>query len=146
SDGSYTFATNGAFEYLGAGEQATLVFSYTITDDHGAASTATVTITVTGVNDAPTANNDSLTVDESDPGSGNLLTGPGADVDPDDTSLSVTHINGSAVTDGQTITLASGAKLTINANGTYSYDPNGAFDHLAEGTQATETFTYTIKD
>lgn len=146
ANGNYTFAANGAFDYLGAGEQATLLFSYTITDDHGAQATATVTITITGVNDAPTANNDTLTVDESDAGNGNLISGPGADVDPDDTSLTVTHINGNSITSGETITLASGAKLTIHADGTYSYDPNGAFDHLTEGSQATDTFTYTIKD
>ena len=46
--------------------------------------------------------------------------------------------------------LASGALLTVNANGNLTYDPNGAFDHLpapgsgASNTSAVDTFTYTV--
>ena len=47
---------------------------------------------------------------------------------------------------GQQVTLASGALLTLNADGTFDYDPNGAFDHLAEGTTATDGFAYTVSD
>jgi VCBS repeat-containing protein len=36
--------------------------------------------------------------------------------------------------------------LTLNANGTYSYDPNGQFEGLAVGETANDTFTYTISD
>ena len=35
--------------------------------------------------------------------------------------------------------------VTDNGNGTFSYDPNGAFN-LALGTTATDTFNYTVKD
>ena len=38
-----------------AGQTETDVFVYEITDSTGATTTATLTITVTGVNDAPTA-------------------------------------------------------------------------------------------
>ena len=47
---------------------------------------------------------------------------------------------------GQQVTLASGALLTLNADGTFDYDPNGAFDHLAEGETATDGFAYTVSD
>ncbi|MEM6474276.1 MAG: Ig-like domain-containing protein, partial [Planctomycetota bacterium] len=36
--------------------------------------------------------------------------------------------------------------LSINANGDFTYDPNGAFDSLPAGQTATDTFTYTIDD
>ena len=35
---------------------------------------------------------------------------------------------------GQAITLPSGARLTVNADGSYAYDANGAFTSLAAGT------------
>jgi ELWxxDGT repeat protein/VCBS repeat-containing protein len=73
--------------------------------------------------------------------------GSGADVA---TSPTVTAVNGSAAAVGEQITLASGALLTLNADGTFSYDPNHAFDSLpaagsgASNTTATDSFTYTL--
>ena len=43
-------------------------------------------------------------------------------------------------------TLPSGATLTLNANGTYLYKPNGAFESLDLDESTTDTFTYTISD
>ena len=56
ADGSYTFTPN---DVLGASETGTDVFTYTA---DGA--TATLTITVTGINDAPTALDNSITTNE----------------------------------------------------------------------------------
>jgi VCBS repeat-containing protein len=53
ADGSYSYNPNGRFDYLAAGETATDSFTYRVTDDSGASDTATVTITINGVNDAP---------------------------------------------------------------------------------------------
>ena len=39
-------------------------------------------------------------------------------------------VNGDAGNVGTQITLPSGALLTVNVDGTFSYDPNGAFDDL----------------
>jgi VCBS repeat-containing protein len=64
SNGSYQYDPNGAFEFLGAGESQNDYFSYTIADRQGAVSSATVTITVRGANDAPVAGNDQFSVDE----------------------------------------------------------------------------------
>jgi VCBS repeat-containing protein len=44
-----------------------------------------------------------------------------------------------------TSTLKSGAVIAINADGTISYDPRNAFQSLAEGELATDTFTYTVR-
>ncbi|MEO1206350.1 MAG: Ig-like domain-containing protein [Pseudomonadota bacterium] len=51
--GSYTFAPGDDFNGLAVGESVDTEVTYTITDADGAADTATLTITVTGVNDAP---------------------------------------------------------------------------------------------
>ncbi len=64
ADGSYSYDPSGQFESLGAGATAVDTFQYTITDIHGDSDSATVFITITGVNDAPVANNDSATVAE----------------------------------------------------------------------------------
>src|SRR5690606_19046653 len=42
------------------------------------------------------------------------------DTDADGDALTITHINGSAITDGQLITLGSGALLTINSDGSFN--------------------------
>ncbi|WP_133149781.1 Ig-like domain-containing protein, partial [Shewanella sp. 10N.286.52.C2] len=68
------------------------------------------------------------------------------DTDAQGHSFSISHVNGSSYTYGQAITLTSGAIVTINADGTYSYDVNGAFDSLTAGELDTDTFTYTITD
>ncbi|MCE9507758.1 MAG: cadherin-like domain-containing protein [Alphaproteobacteria bacterium] len=49
ADGTYTYDSNGVFTYLMTGEQLQDSFTYTITDSHGATSTATVTIAVDGI-------------------------------------------------------------------------------------------------
>ncbi|WVT76284.1 VCBS domain-containing protein (plasmid) [Sinorhizobium chiapasense] len=50
---------NPSVQALRDGQTATDVFSYTNEDNHGASSTTTLTVTVTGTNDAPTAEGDS---------------------------------------------------------------------------------------
>ncbi|WP_394391187.1 Ig-like domain-containing protein [Shewanella woodyi] len=61
-------------------------------------------------------------------------------------SFSITAVNGQAIPADNIIMLDSGAKLTIYADGTYSYDTNGAFTSLNAGELDTDTFTYTITD
>ncbi len=68
------------------------------------------------------------------------------DVDLDGDALSITEINGNAFTPGSQVTLASGALLTVNADGSYDYDPNGAFEHLNDGEHGADSFTYKVSD
>ncbi|SNZ20526.1 calcium-binding protein [Cohaesibacter gelatinilyticus] len=55
SDGSYSFTPGSDFQHLAAGESQTVTFDYRVDDGNGTSDTATVTIEVTGSNDAPTA-------------------------------------------------------------------------------------------
>ena len=60
--------------------------------------------------------------------------------------MSVTQVNGQAANVNTAITLASGATLRVNGNGSFSYNPRGHFDQLRSGETATETFTYEVSD
>jgi len=58
ADGGVTYDAGSLFQYLATGESVTDSFAYAIADLAGAAATATVQVTVTGVNDAPVAADD----------------------------------------------------------------------------------------
>lgn len=145
--GLLSYSAAGHWDRLGANETGTDTVSYTVEDRHGARSTGLVTVTVTGKNDAPTAVPDTLMIDAD-----TVLRLPGPsimanDTDPDlhDTKR-VVAINGSAGNVGKTITLASGALLTIYADGNLTYDPNGRFSGLQPFQRGTDSFSYTIVD
>src|SRR5206468_48036 len=87
SNGSYSFdAGNAAYQALAQGETTDVVANYIVTDEHGASSTSTLTIHLTGTNDAPVAvadtsagNEDTITTgtvaaNDSDVDHGALLT------------------------------------------------------------------------
>jgi VCBS repeat-containing protein len=110
--------------------------------------TDTLTITVQPINKDPIARDDLFTISEDSVLTGDVLrnNGNGRDRDPDGDPLVVAQVNGDDTAIGAPVTLPSGALLTLNEDGTFAYDPNGAFDSLTTGEQATDTFTYTISD
>ncbi len=97
---------------------------------------------------APTATDDSYTADENVGFTGNIITddtGNGIDTDPTGIVV-VESINDQTLVPGQTITLPSGALLTVNEDGSFAYDPNGVFDSLKANETAIDTFSYTTTD
>ena len=157
--------TEGALDFLAAGEHITAVFTITIADDHGGTDTQEVTITITGANDAPVITNG--TVDGAIiEGSGDLK-GPGSisftDVDltdrptateatksvtglkADNTTLILTGAQATAIANAFTISPAGG-----NANsGTITWDytiTEGELDFLAAGETVTAVFTVNVND
>ncbi len=142
ADGSFTYDARGRFDHLAQGETASDSFNYTITDLGGASSTATVALTVTGVNDPPVAEDDAATTDEDTPVTGNVLNGDngGADHDVEGDALLVTSVG--------TITTALGASVTLDAEGHFAYDPRGAatLQALGSGASTIDSFEYTISD
>jgi len=136
SDGTFGYDPNGSFESLAVGETATDTFNYTVTDGQGGTDTATVTVTISGVNDTPTALDDDggSTHRTSSFTTANVLAN---DSDPDSSdALSVSGFD----------TSGTAGLVTNNSDGTFNYDPNGAFDSLAGGASATDTFKYTVTD
>jgi VCBS repeat-containing protein len=151
SSGSYSFDPS-SYDSLAAGATQIVVATYTMTDSQGATDTATLTITVTGIDDAPVAQPDSFTTTEAAVLSGNVLAnnGSGADSDVDGPALTVSAVNGLNANVGVQITLSSGARLTLNADGTFTYDPNHAFDTTptpgsgASNAPGYDIFSYTL--
>src|SRR6185295_19751280 len=97
SNGTVTLAPAGGFTYTpNTNFNGTDTFTYTASDGTAASNVATVTITVTGVNDAPLAVNDAAATSEDTAVSGNVLTND-TDVDAGTTltaSLVATASNG----------------------------------------------------
>ncbi len=116
-DGTITYTPDDNF-------CATDTFTYTITDgDLG--DTATVTVTVTCVNDAPVAVDDADTTPEDTPVTTNVLAN---DTDIDNDPLSVTNLTQPA--NGTTVN---------NGDGTVTYTPDQDFCGI-------DTYTYTAND
>ena len=149
ADGSYQYvADQSAADALGNGVQATDTFTYTLQDDGtgNLQDQATITITVTGIDDDPVGVNDVGAVNEDaqisiSAGSGVLSNDTDAD---SNASLTVSGINGGTV--GQALTGTYGT-LTLASDGSYVYTANtSGADGLAHGATATDTFTYTVSD
>ena len=129
-----------SLQTLNPGESMQDTFSYTITDLAGATSTATVTVTVHGRNDAPVAANDAYGTSEDDsllvlvPG----VLGNDMDVDTGDVLTVI----------GYDLISVHGATVTVSSLGELLYDPLGAIDlqRLKPGESIHDTFTYTIAD
>jgi hypothetical protein len=136
--------------------------TWTLVDGDGTANgghdtlTATTMVNVNPVDDAPVAQDDSFSTNENAIISASVLTdnGHGADSDPDGPPVQVGDVNGSPGDVGVPVAQSSGALLTVNSDGSFSYDPNGQFDYLvsaakatatgAVNSSATDTFTYSL--
>jgi VCBS repeat-containing protein len=135
ANGSYSFdPSHAAYQHLAAGATQDVIVGYTVTDEHGASSSATLTITVTGTNDAPVAVADvSSTTEDAAVLIGSVATN---DSDVDDGAVLSYSLNATAP-----------AGLVFNANGSYSFDPsNAAYQHLAPGATQQVIVGYTVTD
>ena len=152
ADGSYSYTADNTAAIDGAASGAHLVdaITFTVSDGFGGTTSETLSMTL----DRPaSATADSLSSAENGQainGSGGNLNLLANDIDKDGDAVTITAVNGLASNLGTQIVLASGALLTVNANGSYVYDPNHVFDYLpgassgASNTAATDTFTYTV--
>ena len=126
SHGAVTLNADGSFTYTPAVNfNGTDTFTYKANDGQTDSNVTTVTITITPVNDAPVAVNDTATTNEDTPVAVAVLAN---DSDVDGDSLTV-----SAVTQG-----AHGA-VTVNGNGTVTYAPAANYN-------GSDSFAYTISD
>ena len=108
---------------------------------------ATVTITVLG-DDPPDARDDLFGVLSDETVGGSLLAdnGSGPDTDPEGEPLSVAQVEGDAGNVDETFALPSGALLTVAADGSFTYDPAGAFADVLPGQTSSDSFTYAVTD
>ncbi len=145
-----TVGTGGQVTVTGNGSSAANdTFTYQVSNGLGGIASATVNVEVTPPNlNPPVAQNDVEAVLANATLTDSVLTnnGNGADTDPNGNPLSVVQVNLTGFTAGTPIALPSGAQLSMNVNGTYVYNPNGAFDSLVGGATATDSFSYTVTD
>ncbi len=152
ADGSFSYDPTGSatLQALGRGQSTVDSFTYGVSDGHGGTATATVRITVTGaVNHPPVAVADSYADDNDAVLSENSASGVLAnDTDADGDALSVDQLNGTGGTAPFIGTSAKGATVTLNADGSFSYDPTGssALQAVPDGQSTTDTFTYRAND
>jgi len=145
------YSTSNQDATLG-GTDPTRTITVTVNDGLLSSAVATSTVTITPLDDAAVAQPDALTTDEATILSDSVFpdNGSGADSDVDGPALEVAAVNGSTTDVGNLIVLASGAELTLRADGTFDYDPNGQFDTLpgpasgASNLTDTDSFTYTL--
>ncbi|HVR67593.1 MAG TPA: Ig-like domain-containing protein [Verrucomicrobiae bacterium] len=132
-----TFNPDGTFSYAPPlNSNGIVTFDYQVDDGKGGTDTATATITVTPVKDAPVAGDDVFTTTEDTPFSSTVATN---DSDVDGDSLTYTLVGGPV------------AGLTLHADGSFDYTPplnsNGSviFTYqVADGKGGTDTGTATI--
>lgn len=131
SNGSATVNSDGTFVYTpNPNFFGSDSFTYHAVDNTGTSNTATVTITVDPVNDAPLAVNNSYNVTEDVPLN---ITVPAFGVLGNDTDVendTLIAVLGSGVSKGT---------LSLSGNGTFTYTPNLNFN-------GSDSFTYTASD
>jgi VCBS repeat-containing protein len=145
--GQWTFTldnADGDTQVLNAGQTATDVFTYTVTDEDGATATATLSVLITGANDRPIATNET----------GGPVGLEAAAVALGSLSDNVTDIdNGGSLPDDLDFTASGGGSygslvLSTETGGwTYTLNSSDPDTLGLAGTQtAAETFTYTVTD
>jgi VCBS repeat-containing protein len=128
ADGRYSYAPNADFT-------GTDSFTYRVDDGNGGTAEATVTLTVTPVNDGPVAANDSFVTAEDTPVTFDVRTN---DVDIDGPALTVTAIDGTAIAANQSVAVIGGS-VTLNPDGTLTFTPGADYNGAPQ-------FTYTVSD
>ncbi|MFY2107632.1 retention module-containing protein, partial [Achromobacter ruhlandii] len=141
-DGSYTFVPGNSFQHLPEGQTATTTITYVVTDPSGATSTATVEVTVVGVNDPA-----QITAAQPGDDAGTVV--------EDEKSTANGKLNVVDADDGQSFFVAVADRpgvygtFSIDANGNWVYNLNqtdARVQSLAVGEKLTETFTVTTAD
>ena len=141
SDGDFVYDPTGSatLQALNTGDSLVDTFTYTVMDQDGETDTATVSITVNGVDDTsnqgPDAVDDTATLNQDTAVSIDVLAN---DSDPENDPLSVTQIAGSNVLPGDSVDVGN-AMVMLNADGTLTYTPDAGFS-------GDDSFTYTISD
>ncbi|MGB0920752.1 MAG: VCBS domain-containing protein, partial [Alphaproteobacteria bacterium] len=120
---------------LGPGQSLEETFTYSVTNLTGRTSTAEVTITIFNVNEAPIAEDIVQIITENIPAI--VVEAVFSDGDPGDQHVISLNPAGTDTTQGN---------VSQNPDGSFSYDPGTAFDYLAVGEEATDSFTYQVED
>jgi VCBS repeat-containing protein len=139
--GKWTYTLdNGAAQSLAEGESHNETFTIRIADDSGAYQDQTITVTVSGTEDAPIITSDaqSGSVSEGDDGGSQSAAGT---VTYSDADLIDTH-----TFDVTTAAAHGSAGVDGDGNWTYAVADAGAIDALSEGDTMSDSFVVTVSD
>ncbi|MEY2617760.1 MAG: Hemolysin, plasmid, partial [Pseudomonadota bacterium] len=132
--GTLTINANGSYKFTPAenfyGDLPPI--TYTVSDGKGGTATATLSITVTSVNDAPVAFNDTVSIAEDSAATTIDVLSNDRDIDGGTLAVTSFTINGDTVTytanaGSNTASLPGKGTLTLNANGTFTFTPAANF-------------------
>jgi VCBS repeat-containing protein len=130
-NGTWNYTPPAAtYQSLDDTETATVIFQYKANDGTADSDPKTVTITITGANDAPVAQNNSVSVSEDGALTGKSVIATDADIETLTYALTAPALDG----------------LTFNTDGTWSYTPPASYQSLATGQSATISFQYNAYD
>ena len=108
-------------------------FSFKVNDNTEDSTPATVSIKVSPVNDPPVAKDDTVVIREDTPAQKIDVLANDTDIDNEGRNLHLDRLTVTAVTQGKN------GSVTINPNGTLSYNPKANF-------YGSDEFTYTVRD
>ncbi len=150
-DNKLVFTPGEAFDYLAVGQSTEITVVYTMSDDEGLESSATVTLKITGSNDQPTVSivDDIEPVHEALDGLNmNIFVNQLVGEDVDDGDTLTYHVDDpvATVTDDSVIPLGLSATVEILNEDTGEFQIVGDFNALALGETATVTFEYYAVD
>ncbi|MCF6312315.1 MAG: Ig-like domain-containing protein [Verrucomicrobiales bacterium] len=147
--GQVRFDPGSAFAELSTGETATVLVNYTMSDDEGASSSSTLTITVDGASALPNV----APVAVADTGSSTESGTTNFDVLANDTDADIDDVPANFSLDAVSIISTSGLVASPAAVGSVSivggqvrFDPGTAFSELELGESATVVVNYTMSD
>ncbi|HEX8512087.1 MAG TPA: Ig-like domain-containing protein, partial [Allosphingosinicella sp.] len=136
---------------------STRTVTFTLNDGDGGNDTASFTrkVIFVPVDDAAVAQDDAVSTPENVIGTGDLFannsSGPDSDVDGGSFVVTQITVGAQNYAPGTEIVMPSGAKLIVNADGTYSYNPNGKFNTLTDSSSGAvntsttgDTFSYSV--
>ncbi|HCW16802.1 MAG TPA: lysis protein, partial [Achromobacter sp.] len=127
------------------GKDGVYTVTVTATDPAGAETSQSFDWDVT--NPAPTANDDAGTTGEDATLTVTAQNGVLAnDKDPDGDTLTVSQVNGTPANVGAAVAGSHGGTFTLNADGSYTFNPGSTFNTLGAGQTATSSITYTVTD
>ncbi|GAA3949010.1 Ig-like domain-containing protein [Allohahella marinimesophila] len=152
SDGRAEFFTNGEFDFLAVGEETTETLQYKISDGRGGEDFSSVTVTITGANDAPVATDDLYEVREGEffvalnIFTDNRLVQNDIDSDLNDT-LRITEVNGQVMTgNSMTVTGSNGGEFLVYADGRARLSAETGFENLDQDEVLLTQISYTVSD
>lgn len=162
ADGDYRYEPGAAALALNDGERVVDLFTYTLVDAQGTATTASLNIVISGegrdargsADGAPITaadwafirESDLLHVDHRNGVVNSALNPKGQDVDPAGGAVRVARVSNSAGRGAHPDEPLAGVYglLLMHADGSYSYTPNKAALNLNDGDLAVDVFTYQV--